>query len=179
MKNSSFSINDIAAISVSMGPGSYTGLRIGVSFAKGLAMGLKIPIISVSTFDGLIAQVTDFFSSDFLFCPLIDARRNEVYTTIKCKNGEVIMPICCKILKDDSFFSILEQRRVVFFGSGAQKLPLSVTKNKNAILVEGILPNARGLFDISSKKFNAKNFEDINTFEPLYLKEFDRIIVKS
>lgn len=162
------------AVAVSSGPGSYTGLRIGVSTAKGLCYGLDIPLISVSTLEVLtisaINTLTDT-ASNVLFCPMIDARRMEVYSGFFDKNLQSHRDITADIIDESSYAEILEQNRVYFFGNGADKCKPLLT-HENAHFLDNIFPDAKNMILLAEKKWVSKEFENVAYFEPFYLKEF-------
>ncbi|MGB0881673.1 MAG: tRNA (adenosine(37)-N6)-threonylcarbamoyltransferase complex dimerization subunit type 1 TsaB [Vicingaceae bacterium] len=159
----------IDAVAVSKGPGSYTGLRIGVSVAKGLCYALNKPLIAVDTLQAMAKNPA--LSAD-LFCPMIDARRMEVYTALYDSNNKAVVPISAKIIDENSFSDELAKHRIVFFGDGAEKCAAVLDTNSNAIFSEQGLPSAVFVNQIALEKFNQKQFEDVAYFEPYYLKDF-------
>ncbi len=169
----------IDAIAVSKGPGSYTGLRIGVSATKGFAYARNIPVIGIVTLKSLTiaameqAGVREFIKAhdDLLFCPMIDARRMEVFTAIYDLDLNEINPVNAKIIDEDSFREILDEKPVMFFGDGAEKVK-EVLKHDNAHFQEHIFPSAKFMIPLSIKAFLKKAFEDTAYFEPFYLKDF-------
>ena len=163
------SISDLDAIAVSMGPGSYTGLRIGVSTAKGLCYGLDIPLISISTLKAMSFGMALEIKAD-LYCPMIDARRMEVYSAFFDINNTEVRKIQADIINENSYKKELE-KKVVFFGDGSEKL-IEKIKNKNAIFVSDIHPSAKNMGLLSYQKFTKSLFEDLAYFEPFYLKDF-------
>ena len=163
--------NDISAIAISSGPGSYTGLRIGVATAKGLCYSLGIPLIAINTLDLLAFQMRNLVSSNTLLCPMIDARRMEVYCKVVDKELNEIVPVQSSIITEDSFKEILSDQTVVFFGDGAMKCQAVIRSNR-ALFVEGINAMASQLGVIANEKFIEAQFEDLVSFEPFYLKEF-------
>lgn len=179
----SFTIGSLDAIAVSKGPGSYTGLRIGVSVAKGLCFGSKKPLIAINTLQSMMEGLkgtTDFgtsFDSGTWFCPMLDARRQEVYMAMYAKDGTGIKETSAEIITEESFAEILDTRKIVFFGSGAEKVK-SIIKNPNAVFVENFDLNARYLAGLSYEAYVNKQFEDIAYFEPLYLKDFVATVAK-
>ena len=166
-KDSSISLNEIDAIAVSMGPGSYTGLRIGVSAAKGLCYALDIPLISVSTLESLQYQATN--ETKFVV-PMLDARRMEVYSAIFSEN-KMVRDIKAEILKPDSFQEFLEEGPVTFLGSGVDKFK-EVCKHSNAIWLEDKIPSAIQMAGLAESKYKISDTEDVAYFEPYYLKNF-------
>jgi len=163
------SLSDLDAIAVSMGPGSYTGLRIGVSTAKGLCYGLDIPLISISTLKAMSFGMALEIKAD-LYCPMIDARRMEVYSAFFDINNTEVRKIQADIIDENSYKKELE-KKVVFFGDGSEKL-IEKIKDKNAIFVSDIHPSAKNMGLLSYQKFTKSLFEDLAYFEPFYLKDF-------
>jgi tRNA threonylcarbamoyladenosine biosynthesis protein TsaB len=161
--------NKIDAIAVSSGPGSYTGLRIGVSTAKGLCYSLERPLISVSTLQTMAVQVV--VGKEDLLCPMIDARRMEVFCQIFSGQAEPIRPVEAKIIDASSFAEQLKEKRVHFFGNGSSKCK-DVLQSGRAIFVENIYPSAKHMGALADDQFQRKDFVDLVHFEPFYLKEF-------
>lgn len=159
------------AIAVSSGPGSYTGLRIGVSEAKGLSYGLGIPLIAVPTPLVMASMVAARAGEDDLLCPMIDARRMEVYATFYNRTLETIRPTAADIVDGESYLDILSRHKVHFLGNGADKCRPVIT-HPNALFVEDIHPLATGMVPLAEQAFNEKRFVDSAYFEPHYLKEF-------
>lgn len=161
------------AVAVSCGPGSYTGLRIGVSEAKGLCYGLNIPLIAINTplimASGIINSQS--IEKNTLLCPMIDARRMEVYAAIYDHQLNVIRQIQADIVDKETYRNFLNENNVIFFGNGAEKCKDEIN-NSNAIFIENIYPKAADMIPLSIKLFNDKKFEDVAYFEPFYLKEF-------
>jgi tRNA threonylcarbamoyladenosine biosynthesis protein TsaB len=168
-KEAEVKLQKINAVAVSKGPGSYTGLRIGVSTAKGLCYALKIPLIGISTLEALKNAVNP--EPDVLRCPLLDARRMEVYCAIYDSEGMELLAPGAKVIDEGSFSDFLEKNRVVFFGDGALKCS-QILKHPNAVFIQGLNPRASFMANLSAKAFSAGAFEDIAYFEPAYLKEF-------
>lgn len=158
------------AIAVSAGPGSYTGLRIGLSTAKGLCFALSIPLIAVNTLESMAAGMSKI-ALPYLLCPMIDARRMEVYTALFDQRLQAIIPPHAEILTIDFMKEHLENHHIFFFGDGAIK-SLGQIKHPNAIFVDNRYPMARDLGEIALIKFISKDFEDVAYFEPSYTKEF-------
>lgn len=163
---------DLNAIAVSMGPGSYTGLRIGVSTAKGLCFALDIPLIAINTLQAMVVGIVKSYSGSSLFCPMIDARRMEVYTAVYNDKLEEILPVSAKIIDQDSFKDILQNHRVVFFGDGAMKCEEALSHNRNAVFRESYFNSAKDISALAFEKFELGEFEDVAYFEPYYLKDF-------
>ncbi len=161
-------ISLLQAVAVSSGPGSYTGLRIGTSVAKGLCMGLNIPLISVPTLD-LLGEAVD--NNDMLLCPMIDARRMEVFCKVIDERKVTIAETQALIVDENSFRELLEHRQVLFLGDGAAKCQ-SVIRHPNARFIDGIVPMAKNMGPIAFRRFEDSQFEDLITFVPFYLKDF-------
>lgn len=156
------------AIAVSKGPGSYTGLRIGVSAAKGLSFALDIPMISVNTLQSFALSVS--IEKGYKI-PLLDARRMEVYSQVFSEKTEKIREVQAEIIHADSFSEFLNAEKVYFFGDGAEKCKEIIT-HKNAIFIDEKFPSAKEISAISYEKYLKNEFEDVAYFEPFYLKEF-------
>ena len=163
---------DVSAIAVAKGPGSYTGLRIGVSTAKGLCMALDKPLIAVNTLAAMTEQVRYFYPADTLFCPMIDARRMEVYCAIYGQDGSQVRATSATVLDEISFADLLERAPVVFFGDGADKTRLLLTHENARFPLGQVRPSARTVGTLAVEAYAAGAFEDLVTFEPYYLKEF-------
>jgi tRNA threonylcarbamoyladenosine biosynthesis protein TsaB len=165
-------VKDLSAVAVTTGPGSYTGLRVGLAAAKGLCYALSIPLITVSTLQMMAKDVliNEENAMDCLFCPLIDARRMEVFTAMYDSNMEEIIPANAQILVSQSFESNLEQKKVFFFGSGMEKWK-AISTSKNAIFTHNKeLFNALNI--ISFNKFLAQDFANLASSVPQYTKAF-------
>ena len=158
----------IDAIAVSKGPGSYTGLRIGVSAAKGLSFALNKPLISIDTLTSLSYAVS---INKGVIVPMLDARRMEVYAAIFDKEHQKIREIKAEIIDNTSFAEELERGEVYFLGDGAQKCKETIT-HKNAVFVDDKFPSSIEMAELSYQKYNNNNFEDVAYFEPFYLKDF-------
>jgi len=176
--------NELSAIAVSKGPGSYTGLRIGASTAKGICYAANIPLIAVGTLEAMAKHVAlnrnKFEIPDdkpTLYCPMIDARRMEVYSMLLDEKGTVLKPITAEII-DDSFLSLeLSNKQVVFFGNGSAKCE-KVIKSPNALFLPNIKASARHMTELVWQAYNNNQFEDVAYFEPFYLKDFVATISK-
>lgn len=161
-------LKNIDAVSVTIGPGSYTGLRVGLSAAKGLCFALNIPLISINTLLLMAAAVkTD---QDVLRCPLIDARRMEVFTAVYDAALTEVMTPCALVLDSTSFDFLLKKNKIIFFGNGSEKLKKIVT-NTSAQFVE-LSTTAADMAILAEKKFAKAEFSDLAYIEPVYLKEF-------
>jgi tRNA threonylcarbamoyladenosine biosynthesis protein TsaB len=167
---------DLDAVAVSCGPGSYTGLRIGVSVAKGLCFALDKPLIAVETLeaitDGIIAQNIFDDKDNVLLCPMIDARRMEVFTAVFDIHGNRVRPTSAEIIDENSFSDLLQNNKMIFFGDGAEKCQAILGVNPNAQILAGFLNSARYLTKRATEKYLAKDFENTAYFEPYYLKDF-------
>ena len=162
-------MEQIDAVAVSKGPGSYTGLRIGVSAAKGLCYALDKPMISISTLESMSRQVP--LKPNELAVPMIDARRMEVYSAVFDHSYRQIRDIQAEIITVDSFVSFLEDHIIYFSGDGSDKCK-EVIKHKNARFLEGLYPSAKEMAVMADRKFRDNVFEDVAYFEPFYLKDF-------
>ncbi len=169
LKEVNIDASELDAIAVSKGPGSYTGLRIGVSAAKGLCFALDIPLISIATLSSMAAQVasTDI---DYII-PVLDARRMEVYSAVFDKDKNEVRATEAEIIEENSFSEFLEKGKVVLVGSGAEKCKTMLT-HANLSYNTGIVPSANEMAELSYKKFKAGEFENVAYFEPYYLKDF-------
>src|SRR6185295_3313187 len=163
--------NQLAGVAVSAGPGSYTGLRIGVATAKGLCYALNIPFISVNTLELMAYQVAAVDGSDSLLCPMLDARRREVYYLLAERDLTILEGTDAKIIDEFSFKNWLDQYVISFFGNGSVKCK-GVIHHSNARYIENISPSASSLGELGYKTFESNQFEDLSSFEPLYLKDF-------
>ncbi|WP_298647919.1 tRNA (adenosine(37)-N6)-threonylcarbamoyltransferase complex dimerization subunit type 1 TsaB [uncultured Proteiniphilum sp.] len=159
------------AIAVSSGPGSYTGLRIGVSEAKGLSYGLGIPLIAIPTARIMASMMKEKADEKTLLCPMVDARRMEVYATFFDRSLNVVRETSADIVEEGSYSELLEERKIIFFGNGAEKCR-SVITHPNALFFDNIHPLASGMVSLAEKDFADKSFVDVAYFEPFYLKEF-------
>jgi len=183
LNEAKISVSELDAVAVSMGPGSYTGLRIGVSTANGLCYGSDVPLIAVSTLQAMTMQLLDNtellkkFSDNIWFCPMIDARRMEVYTAFYDLENKEKSKVIAKVLDETSFQSVLDERIVLFFGNGSSKFK-DVCKHKNAIFIDDIETSSKGMVNLSKIAFDIRKFEDIAYFEPFYLKDFIATIPK-
>lgn len=171
LKRSNKSLN---AVAVSSGPGSYTGLRIGVSTAKGICFGLNIPLISISTLEVLTMAAIkspDRLINNAYFIPMIDARRMEVYDAIFDEKQQQIRTITADIIKEDTFSNLLEHNHVYFFGDGSAKCKTLINSEK-AHFIDDLHPLAENMIQSAIQKYRDNQFEDVAYFEPFYLKEF-------
>lgn len=183
-KEAKFTLQELDAIVVSSGPGSYTGLRIGVSTAKGLCFALDKPLIAVPTLAGIatgmqkkwkelkMEQSGEDETRDILFIPMIDARRMEVYQAIYSKDLSEIQPASAEIIEENSFGSLLNDNQIFLGGDGSAKLEELFSRQKDITIWNDVLPSAANLLSIAEVKFKEKHFENTSLFEPFYLKEY-------
>ncbi len=167
LKESAIGYDELSAIAVSRGPGSYTGLRIGVSAAKGFCYALRIPLIAVDTLAVLAAQVS---VQSGLIVPMIDARRMEVYSAAFDKDHQQVSDTKAEIITTESYSAIGDE--IYFIGDCQPKLRDVLTKENFKFLDDVIYPSARDMSDLSYQKYQAGSFEDVAYFEPFYLKDF-------
>jgi tRNA threonylcarbamoyladenosine biosynthesis protein TsaB len=174
MAQANLQYTNLDAIAVSCGPGSYTGLRIGVSTAKGLCFALDKPLIAVNTLAAMAkgAISNNNIDANTLLCPMIDARRMEVYTAVFDTYGGVIKPTAAEIIDESSFDQLLQSHTVLFFGDGAEKCRGMLGNNPNAEFITGFENSATHLTQIAADKLERAEFEDVAYFEPFYLKDF-------
>ena len=179
-------LQDLTAVAVSKGPGSYTGLRIGVSTAKGLAYALEIPLLASGTLETMasgslshtsILELVSKHNDRLLLCPMLDARRMEVYAGFYTKDGGLFREVAADIIKEGSYREILESYHVCFFGNGAEKCKETLT-HPHAHFIDDIFPSASSMIIPVQKKYREKEFEDVAYFEPYYLKDFIATVPK-
>jgi tRNA threonylcarbamoyladenosine biosynthesis protein TsaB len=162
-------LHDLKAIGITAGPGSYTGLRVGMATAKGLCYALSIPLIAVNTLDAMVAAAIRKEEAG-LYCPMIDARRMEVFTGLYSRHGNLQMQPQAMVLDENSFHDELEAQNVLFFGNGRFKLQKMVS-HPNALFTD-VPFTASELSILINKKFNLSEFSNLTYSEPIYLKEF-------
>lgn len=167
-KEAGIKADDIDAVAISKGPGSYTGLRIGVSAAKGLCFSLDKPLISVDTLESLAHQLQ--IDSGYIV-PMLDARRLEVYACVFDHSHKAVRSIEAEILNEHSFKAFLDDGKVYFIGNGVEKTKQLIS-HPNAVFIEHKLPSANDMSKLANLKFNKNDFEDVAYFEPFYLKDF-------
>ncbi len=162
------SLKDLSAVAVSKGPGSYTGLRIGVSAAKGLCFAQDLPLISIDTLQSLAHQLSN--QSDYII-PMIDARRMEVYTAVYDNQHNQLEETRAKILDENSFLNYLEKGKVIFIGNANEKFK-AICNHSNALFLDEKLPSAKEMCELANEKYKKSDFENVAYFEPYYLKDF-------
>lgn len=168
---SGISRQELNAVAVSSGPGSYTGLRIGTSTAKGLCFALEIPLIGVSTLQALVATYAPLYPTHFLFAPMIDARRMEVYTALFDSQLSPLMPDQALIIDEDFLQNDIPENNIVLLGDGAPKT-FDLLSHPNFLKPTQNLPSAIGVGKIAFQKFINRQFENLAYFEPFYLKDY-------
>ena len=164
----------VDAVAVSCGPGSYTGLRIGVSMAKGICYAKGLPLIGLETLKVLCVPVLlyhDEIPDEALFCPMIDARRMEVYAAVYDRALREVRPTQADVVDEHTYLPFLEKGPVCFFGSGAEKCKDKI-QHPNALFIDGILPLATMMAPLAEQAIARNDFKDVAYFEPFYLKEF-------
>ena len=178
VRQAGYSLPELDAIAVAKGPGSYTGLRIGVSTAKGLCFALDKPLIAINTLQAMTEQVRQSIplalrSASLAFCPMLDARRMEVYCALYDSAGNELMPTSARIIDEMSFVEELATQPILFFGDGATKCRPILGSQTHAIFSSlAINPSARTIGQLGESAFIQGDFEDIADFEPFYLKDF-------
>ncbi len=174
LQESKIEFNDLSAVAISKGPGSYTGLRIGVSSAKGLCFALDIPLISTLTLEALAhaAKIERGY-----IIPMLDARRQEVFTAVFDENYHLIKETYNYILDENSYAEYLNISKVTFIGDGVTKTK-DIINHENTIFLEGYFPSAKEMAPLSYTKFLKSDFEDVAYFEPFYLKDFHVTVSK-
>ncbi len=177
LKENGLTAKDLDAVAVSMGPGSYTGLRIGVSLAKGICFGAGKPLIAVSTLEALANAIARRVGEDGYYCPMIDARRMEVYTAVFDRKGVVVRDIHAEIIEEGAFADLLQDHKVFFFGNGSDKVK-DIIRHPNANFISGVSTSAANMILLAEQKFNAGSFENVAYFEPFYLKDFVATVPK-
>jgi tRNA threonylcarbamoyladenosine biosynthesis protein TsaB len=175
LEKSNKKFSDLDAVAVSMGPGSYTGLRIGVSTAKGICFALDIPLIGINTLEAMSSGFIDncfSVNKQAVFCPMIDARRMEVYCAVFNSENRVILPTEAKIIEDQAFADLFKEHVIYFFGDGAAKCEDILSQNLNARVMDDFTNSASFLTKLALERYLKKRFEDVAYFEPYYLKDF-------
>lgn len=182
VKYCGYTMDDLDAVAVSKGPGSYTGLRIGTATAKGLCYALDIPMLAINTLEAMAHKANQFnYQGDYL-CPMIDARRMEVYCLIVNDELETIEATRPVIVDEDAFRKYLDERTMIFFGNGAAKCKPLLSPFPRAVFIDNIFPSAKEIGELAATKMDENKegaFEDIAYFEPFYLKDFKAISPKT
>ncbi len=185
LRRNSLSPKDLSAVAVSMGPGSYTGLRIGVSVAKGVCYGIGIPLIAVPTLQSMFLGLHQEMiknnleaGEEIFYAPMIDARRMEVYVSLFDNKGNTVVKTCALIVNQDTFISQLSEHKIYFFGTGALKLKGTIVSD-NAIFVKDFKISSAYMVPIAHERYENNKFEDVAYFEPFYLKDFIATIPKN
>jgi tRNA threonylcarbamoyladenosine biosynthesis protein TsaB len=172
LRESNLKADDLNAVSVSSGPGSYTGLRIGFSAAKGLAFALNIPLITVDTLKALTMNAIQQHNTDAVFIPFMDARRMEVYCAAYDQKLNEVLPVQALVLNEESIKAFELNKPLYFFGDGMPKAKEILQQLPQAHFIEGITASATGMIQMALEKYNVKDFADVAYSEPNYLKEF-------
>jgi len=167
--SANITLKKVEAVALSMGPGSYTGLRIGTSTAKGLCYALDIPLIAISTLKAMAFAMAKNENSA-IYCPMIDARRMEVFSALYDVNNKQVRGAQADVVDKNTYAEFLANE-IIFFGDGSLKCK-EIINHKNAKFIEGIHPSAKNLGILAKAKFENKDFEDVAYFEPYYLKDF-------
>ena len=173
LKQAHIQPKELNAIVVTSGPGSYTGLRIGVATAKGLCYALTIPLIAINSLE-LMTHKAIVSNPDHVadwFCPMLDARRMEVYCLLMNRAGVTLQPTHARVIDQDSFIEELKTNKIVFFGDGAEKCK-NVIKSSQAFFIDDIHPTAEFLGYLGHTRWVSQKFENLGEFEPFYLKDF-------
>ena len=178
LAESNLTIVQLDAVAVSGGPGSYTGLRIGVSVAKGICYASRLPLIAITSLEAMAHHVIhhpDRYqlpkTDNVVFCPMVDARRMEVYTAFYDKEGKQVRGIQADIIDHQSYLPFLENNYVLFFGNGSAKCREAIN-HPNAIFINGIITWAENMIPLSERDFQLQKFVDVAYYEPFYLKDF-------
>lgn len=165
-------MNAIDAVAISKGPGSYTGLRIGTSSAKGICFALDAKLIAINSLEAMAYGMAKYQYEEVLICPMIDARRMEVYCLITKNDMSIIAPTEAKIIDESSFSDLLTNNKIIFAGNGAMKCKPMLDYSENAIFIKDIVPSAEHIGDLAWHAYQQNKFEDLAYFEPYYLKDF-------
>jgi tRNA threonylcarbamoyladenosine biosynthesis protein TsaB len=173
LDSSGIKLNDLSAVAVTAGPGSYTGLRVGIASAKGFCYALKIPLILLNTLEimAIAALKSNKTGDGILYCPMIDARRTEVFTAVYNEDLEEIILPCVMKIEENSFSKLLDKQRVFFLGSGAKKSS-AIINHPNAMFPNIRISPIPALACLSFQKFENQSFTDIASADALYIKEF-------
>lgn len=173
VKHCGAELKDLDAVAVSAGPGSYTGLRIGVSTAKGFCYSLDKPLLSVNTLEAMAFSLNQFNYAGNLVCPMIDARRMEVYALLADSKGNLLQPVNATVVDEAFLKDYLQDNIILFAGNGAAKCRSVLSYTPNAVFADDLVPSAKSVGVLAERYFNEGRFEDVIYFEPFYLKEFN------
>ena len=171
LREAAWAVGDLDAVAVSAGPGSYTGLRIGGSAAKGICFATGLPLIAVSTLEAMASGIRQTMPAADFYIPMLDARRMEVYTAVYAHSGTCLQADHPLVVTENPYLPWLEQGSVLFFGSGAEKCR-ELLAHKNALFEISAVSRVQDMLPLAHKSFNINSFEDIASFEPSYLKAF-------
>lgn len=171
LHSASIKVTSLSAVAISSGPGSYTGLRIGTSTAKGLCYGVRVPLLAVPTLHLMAYQASLTNPDRLMLCPMIDAKRMEVYCQVFDPGMTIITSVEARVIEENSFSELLSHHKMLFFGNGAAKCR-DVIKSPNAFFTDGLTPRASFLGRMAYGKFLNNDVEDLISFKPFYLKEF-------
>jgi len=172
LRNSALEKADLHAVAISQGPGSYTGLRIGASAAKGISFALDIPIIAIDTLQSMAVEINKTNFNNALLCPMIDARRMEVYAALINRENLVVSAPAPHVIDENSFAKVLHEGEVWFFGNGAAKCKPFLGAHANARFVDEVHPTARAMGLLAFQAYQSASFQVVAYFEPFYLKDF-------
>jgi len=175
IREAGITANKLDAVSVSIGPGSYTGLRIGLSAAKGLCYAIDKPLIAVNTLLSMTAGMVNnkkYYNQNALYCPMLDARRMEVYCALYDSTLNEIRETKAEVVDEIFFSKTLKKSKLLFFGDGADKCKHLLNKYTNALFVDEFFPSSKHMVELSLEKYKQGLFENIAYVEPFYLKEF-------
>lgn len=171
LDSSERTFGDLAAVAISSGPGSYTGLRIGTSFSKGICYAREIPIIGIGSLASMALGVRDIIQREAFYIPMMDARRMEVYAQVFNRQMQEVIPARPVLLEEFDFEPWLDERPCYFFGNGSGKAK-DVLRHPNAIFIDDVVPSAVPMGKLAWDRFSNEDFDDVAYFEPNYLKEF-------
>ena len=171
--NAGVSLGEVDAFAVAKGPGSYTGLRIGVATAKGLCFALDKPLIAINTLEAMAYDISSIYPENYWLCPMLDARRMEVYCALYDHQLRIIMPTVAIVMDAQSFQTQLAQKPILFFGNGAAKCRDALGKSPNAHFANKVItPSAKAIASLATEVYQQNLFENAADLEPFYLKEF-------
>jgi tRNA threonylcarbamoyladenosine biosynthesis protein TsaB len=172
MKEANAKLEDLDAVAISKGPGSYTGLRIGVSIAKGLCYALNKPLIAVSSLQALAQTAVKHYDENHLFVPMIDAKRMEVYSAVYNAKNECLLKVQADIIDENSYADFAKKYPLILLGDGAKKCEESLKNNPQIHIDETLKFSAKNMISLAQTAFENKDFVDVAYFEPFYLKDF-------